>query len=158
MDYSLALLIGFAACYAGVTSLPALIPRLGFQRGIAAGAGVVAAVALSFLAMLLLARVHVALTSAFIVLFIFAATFLVLSRDLGRRATLWSAAGAAVLIGLCSLFVSYLAVMAFIGAAGIYLVLRLWLRTRPALLVMGGTLGGLLGVSAAVFAVALASM
>ena len=48
--------------------------------------------------------------------------------------------------------------MALIGAAGVYLVLRLWLRTRPALLVMGGALGALLAASAGVFALALSSM
>jgi hypothetical protein len=48
--------------------------------------------------------------------------------------------------------------MALIGAAGVYLVLRLWLQTRPALLVMGGTLAGLLTASAGVFALALAGM
>jgi hypothetical protein len=49
-------------------------------------------------------------------------------------------------------------VMALIGAAGIYPVLRRRLRTRPALLVMGGALGTLLAGSAAAFVVALSSM
>jgi len=49
-------------------------------------------------------------------------------------------------------------VLALVGAAGVYLLLRLWLRTRPALLVMGGTLGGLLAASAFVFTVALSTM
>lgn len=158
MDYSLALMIGFAACYAGAVSLVALVPRRGFQQAVFGAAGVVAGVASSFVLMLLLARVHFALTEVVVVLFTGAAAYLVLRRDLGKRATVWSAVGAAVLIGACFLFVSYLAVMAFIGAAGIYLLLRLFLRIRPALLVMGGTLGGLLGASAVVFAVALANM
>jgi hypothetical protein len=48
--------------------------------------------------------------------------------------------------------------MALIGAAGIYLVLRRWVRTRPALVVTGGALGTLLAGSAAAFAVALSGM
>jgi hypothetical protein len=49
-------------------------------------------------------------------------------------------------------------VMALVGATGVYLVLRLRLRTRPALLVLGGTLGALLAASAGVFALALSGM
>lgn len=158
MDSSLALMVGFAACYAGGVSLPVLVPRLGFQRAFLAAAGVVGGVALSFVLMLLLARVHVGLTAVVVLLFTGAVAYLVLRRDLGGRATVWASIGAAVLIGACFLFVSYLAVLAFIGAAGVYLLLRLFLRTRPALILMGGTLGGLLAASAAVFAIALASM
>ncbi|MEV6636325.1 hypothetical protein AB0M54_36825 [Actinoplanes sp. NPDC051470] len=158
MDSSLALMVGFAACYAGGVSLPALVPRLGFQRAFLAAAGVVGGVALSFVLMLMLARVHVGLTEVVVLLFTGAVAYLVLRRDLSGRATVWASIGSAVLIGACFLFVSYLAVLAFIGAAGVYLLLRLFLRTRPALLLMGGTLGGLLAASAAVFAIALASM
>jgi hypothetical protein len=158
MDSSLALMIGFAACYAGATSLPALVRRLGLQRAIPAGAGVVAGVVLAFVLMLFTARVHVGVTEVVVLLFTGAAAYLVLRPDLDRRAATWASAGTAALIGVAFVFVSYLAVMAFIGAAGVYLLLRLFLRIRPALLVMGGTMCCLLAASGAVFAVALANM
>ncbi|MFG1606776.1 hypothetical protein [Actinoplanes sp. NPDC049265] len=158
MDSSLALMIGLAACYAGATSLPALVRRLGLQRAVAAGVGVVAAVVLAFALMLLLARVHVGATAVVVLLFTGAAAYLVLRPDLDQRAATGTAIGVAVVIGAAFVFVSYLAVMAFIGAAGVYLLLRLFLRIRPALLVMGGTMCCLLAASGAVFAVALSNM
>jgi hypothetical protein len=48
--------------------------------------------------------------------------------------------------------------MALIGAAGVCLWLRLWLRVHPALLVTGGTLGALQTASAGLFALALADV
>jgi hypothetical protein len=158
MDSSLALMIGLAACYAGAVSLPVLIRRLDVQRAVPAAAGVVAGVVLSFLLMLLLARVHLGLTEVVVLLFVGVAAYLALRPDLGQRGTLWTAAGVSALIGVAFIFISYLAVLAFIGAAGLYVVLRLFLRIRPALLVMGGTLCCLLAGSAALFAVALSNM
>jgi hypothetical protein len=108
--------------------------------------------------MVLLAHLTVAATVALVAVFTGAVAYLVLVRDLGRRRAVWAGVGAAVLISISFAFVSYLAVLAFLGAAGAYLLLRLWLRIRPALWVMGGTLGGLLAASAFVFAIALATM
>jgi hypothetical protein len=150
VDLSLAVLIVLVAGYAGVA--------VSVARGVRAGAVAAAGVLAGFAVMLGLA--HVWLPGTFIVAALFAGsiTYLSLSRDLGsRRAGLVAAVGA-IVVGAAFVVVSYLAPMALIGAAGVYLVLRRWLRTRPALLVMGGTLGGLLAGSAAVFAVALSSM
>lgn len=152
------LLFVLAALYAGaVTGLVTLRER-GLRRAASIGAVTAAGVAASLFLMVLLAHVTVAATLVVVVAFTVAVAYLVLVRDLGRQRATQTAVGAAVLIGLSFVFVSYLAVLAFLGAAGVYLLLRLWLRTRPALLLMGGTLGGLLAASAVVFAVALSTM
>jgi hypothetical protein len=108
----------------------------------------------------MLGLAYVWLPGTFVAAALFAGvvTYLTLSRDLGAARTRLVAAAAVLLIGASFAFVSYLAVMALVGAAGLYLVLRRWMRTRPALLVMGGALGGLLTASAAVFALALSTM
>jgi hypothetical protein len=130
MDLSLAILIVLAAGFAGAA--------VGVSHGLA----------------------RVWLPGTFLVAAAQAAaiTYLTLVRDLGRARAGQAAAAAGLVIGTAFALVSYLAVMALIGAAGVYVVLRLRLRIRPALLVMGGTLGTLLAGSAAVFAVALSSM
>jgi len=150
MDLSLAVLIALAAGYAGVTA--------GVSHGFAKGAGAAAGIAAYFALMLGLARVW--LPGTFVVAAAGAAAiaYLTLAADLGRARARAAAAVAGLVIGAAFVLVSYLAVLALIGAAGLYPVLRRWLRTRPALLVMGGALGTLLAGSAAVFAVALSSM
>jgi hypothetical protein len=158
VDLSLVVLLVVAALYSGaVTAL--VVPRhQGPRRAVASGIAVAAGVAASLFAMILLARVTVAATVAAEVVFAGAVTYLVLVRDVGRRRAALAGIGAAALLGLSFAFVSYLAVLALIGSAGGYLLLRLGLRTRPALLVTGGTLGGLLAASAVVFGVALSGM
>jgi hypothetical protein len=158
VDLALVLLFVLAALYAGaVTSLVSLRER-GVRRAASLGAAAAAGVAASLFLMVLLAHVTVAATLIVVVAFTCAVAYLVLVRDIGRQRATRTAAGAGALIGLSFVFVSYLAVLAFLGAAGVYLLLRLWMRTRPALLLMGGTLGGLLAASALVFALALSSM
>ena len=150
MDLSLAILIVLAAGFAGAA--------VGLSHGFARGAVAAIGVAAGFALMLGLARVW--LPGTFLVAAAQAAaiTYLTLVRDLGRARAGQAAATAGLVIGAAFALVSYLAVMALIGAAGVYVVLRLRLRIRPALLVMGGTLGTLLAGSAAVFAIALSSM
>ncbi|WP_157017642.1 hypothetical protein [Cryptosporangium arvum] len=158
MDSFLAVVFGLAALYAGGVIFVVSAGRQGPQRAAANGAGAAAGVAAALVLMVLLAHVAVAALVAAVVLFSGAIAYFVLVRDIGRRPAALTAVGAAALISLSFLLVSYLAVLAFIGAAGIYLLLRLWVRTRPALLVMGGTLSGLLAASGVVFAVALSTM
>ncbi|WP_433606244.1 hypothetical protein ACQP2P_29530 [Dactylosporangium sp. CA-139114] len=158
MDIALALLIGLIAVYAGGVAALVLRRPLGPARALTAGAGTAAGVVAAFALMLLFAHVWFPGTLIVVALFAGAVAYLTLLRDLGG-----AKAGPAALLGAlltCGsfVFVSYLAVMAVLGAAGVYLVLRQWLRMRPALLLMGGTLGGLLAASAAVFAAALANM
>jgi hypothetical protein len=150
MDSSIAVLIVLVAGYAGAAVWTA--------RGIGPGAVAAAGVAASFALMLGLARVWVPATFAVAVLFATAVTFLTLSGDLGASRAGVTATVIGLFVGAAFAFVSYLALMALIGAAGIYLVLRRWVRTRPALVVTGGALGTLLAGSAAAFAVALSGM
>ncbi|WP_432971848.1 hypothetical protein [Dactylosporangium sp. CA-233914] len=149
MDISLVILIGLTAAYAGGV---AVVVRP--SRALMAAGGVIAVFAL----MLGLAYVWYPGSVAVAALFAGGVTWLTLARDLGRPGNALVSVAAGLLIGASFLFVSYLAVMALIGAAGVYLVLRRWLRPRTAMLAMGGALGGMLAASAAVFAVALANM
>ncbi|MFG1921885.1 hypothetical protein [Cryptosporangium sp. NPDC048952] len=158
MDLSLAILFGLAALYAGTVMFLALIGQHGPQRAAASGAGTTAGVAACLVVMVLLAQVTVIATVAAVAVFSGAVAFLALLRDVGRLRAIVAGSGAAALISVSFMFVSYLAVLAFLGAAGVYVLLRLWVRTRPALLVMGGTLSGLLAASGLVFALALSTM
>jgi hypothetical protein len=150
VDISLAVLIVLAAGYAGAVTWVAR----GFATGAAGAAGVLAAFAL----MLGLARAWLPGTLLVAALTAAVITYLTLAQGLGRTRAVVAATAAGLVVGAAFAFVSYLAVMALIGAAGIYPVLRRRLRTRPALLVMGGALGTLLAGSAAAFVVALSSM
>ena len=150
MDISLAVLIVLVAGYAATT--------VGFARGPAPGAVAGAGVLAGFAAMLGLARVWLPGTFLVVVAGAVVIAYLTLAGDLGRARAVVAAAATGLLIGAAFAVVSYLAVMALIGAAGAYLVVRRRLRTRPALLVMGGALGTLLAGSVAAFAAALSSM
>jgi len=158
VDFTLVALIALIAAHAGGVAAIVRLRPAGPARALLEGAGTAAGVAASFALMLVLA--HVWLPGTVIVAALLAGGVLygTLLRDLGPSRAGGLAAAGGLLIGASFLLVSYLAVMALIGAAGVYLVLRLWLRTRPALLVMGGTLGALLAASAGAFALALSTM
>ncbi|MFF5226066.1 hypothetical protein [Dactylosporangium sp. NPDC000521] len=158
VDFALIALIALIAAYAGGVATVVRLRPAGARRALLEGAATTAGVAAAFALMLGLARVWLPGTVIVAALFAGAVLHITLVRDLGTRRAPVAAAAGGLLIGASFLFVSYLAVMALIGAAGVYLVLRLWLRTRPALLVLGGTLGALLTAAAGVFAVALATM
>lgn len=158
VDFALVALIALIAAYAGgVTAVVRLRPA-GPARALLEGVGAAVGVAASFVLMLALARVWLPGTIIVAGLLAGGVLYGTLVRDLGPARAGGTAAAGGLLIGASFLFVAYLAVMATIGAAGVYLTLRLWLRTRPALLVMGGTLGGLLAAAAGVFALALSNM
>jgi hypothetical protein len=150
VDISLAVLIVLTAGYAGAVTW--------FVRGFATGAAAAAGVLATFALMLGLARVWLPGTILVAALTAGAIAYRTLARDLGRTRAAVAATAAGLVVGAAFAFVSYLAVMALIGAAGVYPVVRRRLRTRPALLVLGGTLGTLLVGSAAAFVVALSSM
>lgn len=80
-----------------------------------------------------------------------AVAYVVLRRDLGPRRAALAAAGAATVVTASFMFVVYLAVIAFIAAAGVYLLVRIRLRINPAFILMGTALSGLLAASALVF-------
>lgn len=155
MDLALAVLIGGTAAYAGGVGAV----KAGRARALAVGAAVAAAVAAGFVLMVVIANAGVDLWAYVPVPFLVgAATFLVLRDDVGSRRAWGAAAGLGLLIGAATLYVSYLAPMAFVGAAGVYVVLRRWLPVRVSLLVMAAALGSLLLLAAAAFGLALASM
>ena len=158
VDIALVALIALIAAYAGGVAAVVRLRPAGPARALLDGAGAAAGVAASFALMLALARVWLPGTVIVAALLAGGVLHATLLRDLGPARAGGLAAAGGLLIGASFLFVSYLAVMALIGAAGVYLVLRLWLRTRPALLVMGGALGALLTASAGVFALALSGM
>ncbi len=158
VDFALVALIALMAAYAGGVATIVRRRPSGPARSLLEGVGVAAGVAAGFALMLMLARVWTPGTIIVAALLAGGVLHGTLLRDLGPARAGAVAAAGGLLIGASFLFVSYLAVMALIGAAGVYLVLRLWLRARTALLVMGGTLGTLLAASAGVFALALASM
>lgn len=158
MDSSLAILIAGTALFAGAVAYPVLRPDLGKRGAGLASLAAAAAVAAAFLLMLGLAAIAVPATVAVAALFTGAVAYLVLRRDLGERRAASAAAGAALVVAVCFLFVVYLAVIAFVAAAGVYLLLRTRLRTGPALILMGSTLSGLLAAAGVAFWAALASM
>ena len=158
VDLTLVALIALTAAYAGGVVAVLRLRPAGPARALLEGAGAAAGVTASFALMLALARVWLPGTVAAATLLAVAVVYFSLVRDLKPAWTRVTATGAGIVVGLTFLFVSYLAVMALIGAAGLYLVLRLWLRTKPALLVMGGTFGALLTASAGVFTLALSTM
>jgi hypothetical protein len=158
VDFALVALIALIAGYAGGVATIVRLRPAGPARAALDGVLAAAGVAASFTLMLVLARVWLPGTIVVAALLAGGVLYGTLLRDLGRARAGGTAAAGGLLIGVSFLFVSYLAVMALIGAAGVYLVLRLRLRTRPALLVMGGALGALLAASAGVFALALSGM
>jgi hypothetical protein len=158
VDMALVALIVLIAAYAGGVWVFVRLRPAGPARALIEGAGAAAGVAASFALMLVLARVWLPGTIIVAALLAGGVLYGTLLRDVGPAPAIGTAVAGGLLIAASFAFVSYLAVMALIGAAGVYLVLRLWLRTRPALLVMGGTLGALLTASAGVFALALSGM
>jgi hypothetical protein len=163
VDIALIALMAFAAIFAGgVVAVINLRPS-GVAKAALAGLGSAVGVAGAFALMLVGANLEptaVGMPIMFTVgaLFAAAVVYLTLRRDLHRAKAAAVAIAVAAVVTASMVFVSYLAIFSLIGAAGIYLLLRLKLRIRPAMLVMGGALGCLLTASAAVFVAALASM
>src|SRR5689334_18204205 len=128
VDLALVALIALLASYAGgVTAIVRLRPA-GPARALLDGVGAAVGVAASFALLLVLARVWLPGTIIVAVLLAGGVLYGTLLRDLGPARAGAIAAGGGLLIGASFLFVSHLAVMALIGAAGVYLVLRLWLQ------------------------------
>lgn len=158
VDFALVALIALVATYTGGVTAVVRLRHAGPTRALLEGLVAAGGVAASFAVMLTLAHVWLPGTVIAAALLAGGVLYFAVMRDLGPTRAGAAAAGGGLLIGLSFLFVSYLAVMALIGAAGVYLVLRLRLPVRPALLVMGGALGALLAASAGVFMLALSTM
>ncbi|GAB3977213.1 hypothetical protein V1634_14390 [Plantactinospora veratri] len=151
MDSSLALLVGATAVCAGAVGYLVQPRALGPRRAVVAAVGVAVGVTASFLLMLYLASLALPAVVGFVALFTAAVGYPVFRRDLGPRRAGVAAAGSAAVVTASFLFVVYLAVIAFIAAIGVYLLLRDRVRIAPALIMTGTTLGGLLAASALVF-------
>lgn len=151
MDLALAILIGATAVFAGATGYAGFLGELGRRRAALAGAGAAAGVTAGFLVLLLLARIALPAAPGFLALAGGTVAYLVLLRDLGRRRAALAAAGAAAVVTASALFVLYLAVAAFVGAVGTYLLLRTRLRIGPSIVLTATTLSGLLAAAAAAF-------
>ncbi|MDG4781858.1 hypothetical protein O7614_19565 [Micromonospora sp. WMMD961] len=158
MDLNLMIFIGGAVVFGGAVAYLVLLRERGAQRAALAAVGVATALAASFLLMLMLARLALPAALGFVALFSGAVTYLVLRRELGARWAALLAAGATMVITASALFLVYLAVIAFVVAIGVFLLLRIRLRLAPALVLMGGTLGGLLATSAGAFWISLTYM
>ena len=87
-------------------------------------------------------------TFALVALFTAAVAYLTFTRDLGRRRAARHAAGAAAVTTLCFAFVSYLAVLALVAAAGAYLLQRRRHQISQAAMTMGTTFSTLIAASA----------
>ncbi|RSN64208.1 MULTISPECIES: hypothetical protein [Actinomadura] len=85
-------------------------------------------------------------------------TYLLVGRDLRGGARVAAAVGAAVLVGLASIFVLYLAVAAFLACGAAYLVARRMLRPGLALAASGVVLLGGLSCAVALMSIALSEM
>ncbi|MFI5938353.1 hypothetical protein [Actinoplanes sp. NPDC051494] len=158
MDLTLAILLAGATVYAGGVAYVRSAQARGACGALTVAAGAALGVGTSLVLMVALAQVSTLAGLAAVALFAAAGIYLTFARDLGRRQAAWSAAAAAVVITICFLLVSYLAVLSLIGATGVYLVLRGRLRVGQALLAMGTTFGGLIAAAAAVFFISLTFM
>lgn len=151
MDSALALLVGGTAIFAGAVAYLVTLRDRDRQRAGLAAAGAAGAVAAGFLLMLALATVSVPATVGLAALLTGPGAFLVLARDLGRRRAALAAAGTTAVVAASFLVVFYLAVMAFVAAAGVYLLVRARLQINAALVLMSTTLSGLLAAAALAF-------
>jgi hypothetical protein len=155
VDSSLAILIGGTAVCAGAVAYLVLLRDLGPRRAAGAAGAVTIGITASFLLMLYLATLALPAVVGFVAVFAAGVAYPVFLRDLGPRRAGVAAAGAAAVVAASFLLVVYLAVIAFIAAIGVYLLLRVRVRIAPALVLMATTLGGLLAASALVFWVSL---
>lgn len=158
IDSSLAVLIGLTALGAGAVGFATQVRPRGRDRALLAGAGLALAIVAAFALMIALADVSLFATYGFAGLAGGVAAYLLLRADLGRNRAVAAAIGIGLLMTATSLFASYLAVMAFIGALAVYALIRTRVRVVPALIVTGTTLSGLLAGAVLIFLIALQSM
>jgi hypothetical protein len=132
-----------------------VLREFGARRPGLTAAGTAVAVAASFLLMLYLATVNLVATVAFVLLAAGAVAYLVLRPDLGARKGALAATGIALTVAASFLFVLYLAVIAFIAAIGVYVLLRSRVKIKSAIILAGTALSGLLAAAALAFYVSL---
>lgn len=151
MDSSLALLIGLTAIFMGGVAHRVARRDPGPRRAGLVAAAAAVATAASFLLMIYLAGLALPATMALLAVLSGAVTYLAFRRDLGPKRAALAATGAAVFVTACFLFVLYLAVIAFVAAIGVYLLVRDRLRIKGALILAGTTLSGLLAAAVLAF-------
>ncbi|MBT0773697.1 hypothetical protein KIH74_32430 [Kineosporia sp. J2-2] len=157
MDIALIVLILGTAGYAGIMAL-LLALRRGTARPVLIGAASFVGVAAGFFAAVGLARLAHWGVLGLVAALVGGGTYLALSGDLGGRRAGRAALVASVVVTCAAVFVSYLAPMAYVVTVSTYLLLRLWVRTRPALMIMSTAFCGLLVVALGVFYVGVSRM
>jgi hypothetical protein len=105
-----------------------------------------------------LAHISVIATDLFAGLCLGAVSYLMLRPDLGSKRAVAAAAGIGLIMTVAVVVVSYLGVMAFIGAMALYALTRNHVRLVPALIVTGTTLSGLLAGAVLIFWIGLQGM
>jgi len=80
-----------------------------------------------------------------------AGTYWLTRRDLSRQRATVISVGSAVAVGASFTFVLYLAVLAFVAAVAMYLLLRSWVDANRALAVSATTFTGLIAAGAMTF-------
>lgn len=155
VDSALTLLVGGTAIFAGAVAYLVTLRDRDWRRAGLAAAGAAGAVIAGFLLMLALATVSVPATVGLVALVTSPVAYLVLVRDLGGRRAALAAAGTTAVVTASFLVVFYLAVMAFIAATGVYLLVRARLQINAALVLMSTTLSGLLAAAALAFWISL---
>jgi hypothetical protein len=178
MDLVLVLLICATAGYAGVVVFVTELRERGRSRALQFGAVAALAVAAGFFLMVALAQWNLFAAAAAVAVFSGTVAYLVVGRDISPERRPWITVGAALLVTVAAVLVLYLAVIAFIGAVGVYRLVRmpLWtgprsvgavgvyrvgrlrLRTGLALFVMGTSMAALLAGAVAMFAMSLSRM
>jgi hypothetical protein len=151
VDFALALLVGGTAIFAAAVAYFVTLRDRDRQRAGLAAAAAAGAVTAGFLLMLGLAAVSVPATVGLVALVTGPVAYLVVARDLGRRRAALAAAGTTAVVTASFLVVFYLAVLAFVAAAGVYLLVRTRLKVNAALVLMSTTLSGLLAAAALAF-------
>ena len=155
MDASLQVLIAGTAVYGGAVAHLVLVRRLGHRRAALAAAGTAAAVAAGFLFAIYLATVALPAVFGFVALVAGGTTYLSFRGDLGPRRAAVTGACAAAVVTVSFQAVLYLALIAFIAGIGVYHLVRTRYRIRPAMIMMGSTVSGLLAAAGLAFWVSL---
>ncbi|GLY33482.1 hypothetical protein [Kineosporia sp. NBRC 101731] len=157
MDIALIFLILCTAGYAAVMAL-LVAWRRGHRQPVRTGALTLVAVAASFFAAVGLARLDIFAMIAFIATATAVSTYGVLHHDLGRRRAVATAVVMMLVTTAASLFISYLAPMALVATASTYLLVRVWISTRQALMIMSAAFGGLIVLGGTFFYIGVSNM
>ncbi|GAA3640111.1 hypothetical protein GCM10022223_69140 [Kineosporia mesophila] len=157
MDIALIFLILCTAGYAAVIAL-LLAHRRDHRQPLLTGGITLVVVAASFFAAVGLAHLSLLAMTALIAAATAGGAYGVLRGDLGHRRASVAAVIVMLVTTAASVLVSYLAPMALVATASTYLLVRVWISTRQALMIMSAAFGGLLGMAGTVFYIGVSNM